>query len=165
MRIHSVKRRGPLTRSAGGFTMIEAMVASMIAAIMVLALYGSFASGYAMVKVTREDLRATQILLQRMERVRLCTFAQVKDPSINPPTTLEYYDANGVQTSSHGAIYTISYVASVPTAADLPGVSYQLGMLKVTATATWTSGPGKRSRTMQTYVARDGIQSYVSTGK
>src|SRR5258706_12798821 len=158
------RERGPRGVAVGGFTLVEAMIASMIAAIMVLALYGSFASGYSMVKITREDLRATQILLQRMERVRLCTFAQVTDPSINPPTTLENYDANGVQTGTPGAIYTVSYTASVPTSADLPGVSYQLGMLKVTATATWTSGNGKRSRTMQTYVARDGIQSYVSTG-
>jgi Tfp pilus assembly protein PilV len=165
MRITRERGRRRIALASGGFTLVEAMIACMIAAIMVMALYGSFASGYSMIKVTREDLRATQILLQRLERVRLCTFAQVKDPTINPPTTLEYYDANGVQTGNHGAIYTVTYTASVPSALDLPGVSYQLGMLKVTATATWTSGVRKRSRTMQTYVARDGIQSYVSTGK
>ncbi len=143
--------------------MPEAMIAVLLAAIMLLALYGCFASGYSMLTVSRENLRATQILQQRIERVRLCTFKQIKDPAINPPLVTEYY-APAAQGISPGVNYTVSFLTAVPPMGSVPE-GYRTNMLLVTVGATWTSGKVKRTRSMQTYVALNGIENYVSDGK
>jgi prepilin-type N-terminal cleavage/methylation domain-containing protein len=147
-----------------GFTLPEAMIAVLLAAVMLVALYGCFASGYSMMRVSREDLRATQIILQRMERLRLCTFDQVKDPKVNPPLVTEYFDPVHQNNGGGGIAYTITYSNSYPPMGTVP-LGYRTNMLLVTVNASWISGKNKRNRSMQTYVARDGIEGYVSTGK
>src|SRR3954468_16463899 len=57
--------------SVSAFTLIETVVATMLAGIMLPTLYAGLASGFSIVQAARENLRATQILVQRMEAVRL----------------------------------------------------------------------------------------------
>ena len=59
------------------FTLAEVMVAVMVMSIVVVSLYTGVSSGFALVKLAREDLRATQIMLQRTEAVRLYKLRQV----------------------------------------------------------------------------------------
>src|SRR5688572_18287622 len=138
------------------------MIAVLIAAVMLVALYGCFASGYSMLKVTREDLRATQIIIQRMERLRLCSFDQVRDPVVNPPVTQEYFNPNS--SANGGVLYTVTFSNRFPQIGTIPG-AYRTNMLLVTVNASWTSGKIKRNRSMQTYVARQGLEEFVSDGK
>ena len=147
---------------AQGFTLPEVLIAILLAAIMLLALYGCFASGYSMITVSREDLRATQILLERLERVRLCTFKQVSDPAINPSIVSEYYAPS--QSGSVGTPYTITYSTSVPVIGSVPE-GYRTNLMLVTVRASWMSGKVKRNRSMQTFVAREGLTDFISDGK
>src|SRR5262249_21598537 len=124
-----------------------------------LALYAAFAAGFSMVQVTREDLRATQILLQQMEAIRLSGYDQVANPAYYPTNSTVYFD-NQDQASGHGgAAYTVAFSA-VPGPAGLP-LTYKANVMLVTVTASWTNGNVLRSRSMKTYVARSGIQHYV----
>jgi hypothetical protein len=162
-------RKGVLVQSSqcqrlSGFTVPEALIGILLAAIMLLALYGCFASGYSMLTVTREDLRATQILLQRLERVRLCTFDQVKNAAVNPSITTEYFAPDQQGSGSPGVLYTVKYTSAVPTPGSVPE-PYRTNMLLVTVGAEWMSGKVKRTRSMQTYVARDGMEGYISDPK
>jgi type II secretory pathway pseudopilin PulG len=145
-------------RSEAAFTLVEAVVALLVAAVMFTALYSGFIFAYAAVKLDREDLRATQILLQRMETLRLTSFAAIQDGTLT-----EYYDPNGQTNSSYGAVYKITITTNAPTAADMPvqPVYYMGRMRKVTATATWTNAHVVRTRSLQTYASQAGIQSYV----
>jgi type II secretory pathway pseudopilin PulG len=145
-------------RRALAFTLIETVVASFLAAIMVPAIYASTAAGFAMVRVTRENMRATQILLQRMEAIRLSSYKLIQDPSSYPTNSTDYFCNNG---TTNGAAYTVSYNWQ-PGPTSLPP-SYRTNMLLVTVNASWTSGNVLRTRSMQTYVARYGIQRYVSS--
>ena len=130
---------------------------------MFTALYAGFSYGLATMGVTRQDLRATEIILQRLERVRLCSFSQVTDTSINPATSTEYYDPADQSSGYGGVPYTLTFSATVPASGALPD-AYRTNMLLVTVGAAWTSGNLQHSRSMQTYVAQNGIQSYVATG-
>jgi hypothetical protein len=123
-----------------------------------MALYASFTCGFAAIKLTREDLRATQILLQRMETLRLANFANIQNA-----TAIEYYDPADQAGGGGGTVYNVTLNAAPPTKNDMPAqpVYYTNNMLLVTATATWTNGNVVRSRTMQTYSARNGIEGYV----
>jgi len=164
MRIHHKDFRNPAAAAAAGFSLTETLVAIAIGAAMLVAFYATLASGFALMGATREDLRATQILLKRLESIRLCTFGQVANPSYNPATFTESYDPAGQPAGSGGAVYTGKYTATTPPPGSLPE-SYRTNMLLVTVEVAWNTGQILHSRSMQTYVARDGIQKYVSLGR
>ncbi len=149
-------------RLARAFTLAEAMISMLIGSVMLTALYSSFTFGFAAVKLAREDLRATQILLQRMETVRLTSFSAIQNG-----TMTEYFDPNGITNGRSGAVYAIKITTNTPTASDMPvqPVYYMKKMLKVTATATWTNGNQLRTRSLQTYASQGGIQSYIYNHK
>ena len=146
--------------SVRAFTLIETIVATLLAAIMLPTLYAGVASGFSIVQVTRENLRATQILLQRMEAVRLASYKALQDPTAWPTNATDYYSPCGQTNGSGGAAYTVSYNWTTGLGSLPP--SYRSNMLLVTVTASWNSGNLQRSRSMQSYVARYGIQRYVS---
>jgi len=57
----------------------EVLVAIQIVGLMAVSLFGCFFSGFAILQRGRENLRATQIMLQRIEAIRLFTWQQVLD--------------------------------------------------------------------------------------
>jgi type II secretory pathway pseudopilin PulG len=158
MKIRIAKMSGTAGRPVGGFTLVETVIAVLLCSIMVGALYASFGFGFSAVRNTREDLQATQILLTRMERVRLCTWPQVTNTVYNPTTTATYLDSKNKRLPC-----TVTFKAAVPAFGSLPE-AYRNQMLLVTVNVSWTSGNLQHQRSMQTYVSRQGMNSYVSTG-
>ncbi len=83
MRIQLKCKRGSapdrLNHRATGYTFAEVLVASAILGFVATALYGAFSAGFCVIQSTRENLRATQILVQKLEAVRLFTWSQVAD--------------------------------------------------------------------------------------
>jgi hypothetical protein len=111
--------------------------------------------------LSREDLRATQILMQKMEAVRLFTWSQLSNA---PIAFVERYDPLETSSGSAGAVY--SGVLAVGPASGIPDtLSYWSKLRLVTATVYWTNFSGGkrivRSREMQTLVARYGLQNYI----
>jgi type II secretory pathway pseudopilin PulG len=149
---------------ASAFTLVEAVVAMALGTTMLTALYGSFALGFADVQIAREDLRATQILTKRIESLRVCSFAQITNTVYNPTTFTDCYDPRDQAAGGGGTTYQGTLTASVPPVGSLPE-AYRTNMLLVTAGVSWTSGKVPRTRSLRTYVARKGIEDYVSTGK
>src|SRR5262249_28937447 len=138
--------------SSLGFTLPEALVAVFAATIMIAALFATFTYGMGAVKLAREDLRATQILLQQMEKVRLTSFTEIQDI-----TSTERFDPSDEASGGGGTVYSISIKATMPTAADMvQPVYYTNKMLKIVGTATWTNGSILRSRTLRTYASANG---------
>ena len=144
-----------------GFTLVETLAATTIAAIWLSAHFLAFASGFALMTVTREDVRATQIMLQRMEAVRLSGYNQLADTNKYPPSVTQYYDEKGKTNGNGGGVaYTVTHqIASA--LGSLPP-SYRSNLTQVTVGVSWKSGTANRSRSMSTYVARYGEQSYVA---
>jgi len=164
MKILPTESKHCASASACGFTLMESMVAIALGAIMVSALYASFASGFATVRAARENLRATQVLVKRVESVHLCAFDQITNTIYNPPTFTEYYDPQGQSDGKSGIVYNGTFTPSVPAVGSLPE-AYRADMLLITFGLSWTSGRLQHTRSIQTYVARDGIEGYVSIGQ
>ena len=135
-----------------------------LGATMFVAIYTGLAWGFANVQSNRTNLRATQILVKRAEGIRLCPFEQITNTTYNPATFTEYFDQKDRPTGGGGAVYNGTFTASVPPAGSIPE-SYRANMLLVTVGVSWMSGTTPHSRSLQTYVARKGIQDYVSTGQ
>ena len=156
-----IKRNTARGDSASGFTLIETIVATMLAGIMLPTLYAGLAAGFSMVQVTRENLRATQVLVQRMEAIRIVPFKTIA--AAFPTNVTEYYNPGGQTNGSGGPVYTVTYnCAPIPVVSGGLPPTYRSNMFLITATASWNSGKAQRSRSMQSYVARYGVQRYVS---
>ncbi len=144
--------------------LLEAVVSLPLAAITLVALYACFGYGFNLIGQSREDLRATQIMLKQCERIRVCPFDQLTNPTYNPLTFTEYFDPVDRATGGGGTAYTVTFTPSVPASGLVPE-SYRTNMLLITVGVTWKTGDLQHRRSMQTLVARNGIQSFVATGQ
>ena len=142
----------PFSIGQSAFTLVEVMMGVLVLGIMVVSLYTGFAFGFAQIRLARENLRATQILLEKMEVVRLLNWDQVIKPS-NVPNTFK-----------------------APLYADRPPLDFYKGTVQVTSApltetyanamrmiqiqVSWKSGGVIRQRQMTTYVAQYGMQQY-----
>lgn len=160
MKVFRTRSRARAKKASFGFTLVETLAAIVIAATVLSTHYLGITAGFAIVTVTREDLRASQIMLKTMEAVRLSSFSQLTDPTKYPPSFTEYYCEKYKTNGQGGVLYTVTY-----TAASSPSVlppSYRGNVLKVTVGVSWVSGNVTRSRSMDTFVSRHGVQSYIS---
>src|SRR5260370_23566870 len=146
-------------RQAAAFTMTEVVVSLLVLGIMLVSLYAAFSSGFAFVKLARENSRATQILVQRMEDVRLYKWSQLNSNGFFTGTFTTRYDPLTANTNNAGATY-YEVVSMTNVASTLPA-DYAKYMRAVTITLYWTNysqTPNTniivRSRSIQTYVAR-----------
>jgi type II secretory pathway pseudopilin PulG len=147
------------------FTFLEVILAAFVMGLMMFSLFACFSSGFTIVQSARENLRATQILLQRMEAVRLFTWRQILDTTnYLKPTFVDYYDP---QTSNNvGTRYQGFVSASIPT--DVPA-AYRTNMRTINVTLYWTNYSANqtivRTRQIETRVARSGMQNYLWGGQ
>jgi len=110
------------------------------------------------VQASRENLRATQILQQYSEIIRLYTWDQLTNVNFLPhpfTTNWTFYPIGG--SGNQGVTYTGTL--SVDNNADLVE-AYAANTKKVTFTLTWTSGNMPHQRQMTTYVSQYGLHKY-----
>src|SRR5439155_25486253 len=86
------------------FTLIEVMMAISIVSFLFASLYLGFGQGFGIIQIARENLRATQILQERMETIRLYTWDQLNTAGFVPPTfTAAFYPVG--TNANQGLIY------------------------------------------------------------
>ena len=140
-----------------GFSLVEVTVGMGTVTTVIIALYGALGGAITGVKFARENLRATQILVEKMEGIRLYSWDQVHAPGFVPATFAVPFDPQGVRSGSGGTIYdgTITF-ENGPT-----DVTYGTELKKVTVTLDWQTGGVSRHREFTSYITRNGLQSYI----
>jgi prepilin-type N-terminal cleavage/methylation domain-containing protein len=152
--MHAFTQRNRVCRTRA-FSLVEIVIALMLIGLLVLAVYSAIISGMGTMRMARENLRATQILLEKMEALRLYSWTQL-NPGFIPTTFIANYDVNSSSTTSG-----ILYSGEVTIADAATGTTYTDDMKRVTVRVTWKTGAINRSREMTTYVCRSGLQNYV----
>jgi hypothetical protein len=107
-------------------------------------------------QTAREDLRATQVMVERLESVRLSTFEQLNAPGFIPTDAIQepYY---WIGTNNGGFNYAVTV-----TLTNAPiNASYTNDLKLVNVKVTWTQSGMLRTRQMSTLIARNGLQSYI----
>jgi len=158
MEVKSSPNRGP-GRHQRAFTLTEVMVGVALMAMAFVSLYLGLSTCFGLTTVTRENLRATQILLERMEGIRLYNWDQLQDTALLPRTFTNYFYPLATGSQSKGITYTGS--VSVVTATLNPPSTYSSDVKKITVAIGWTSGKVHRLRQMSTFCARNGAQNYI----
>ena len=136
-------------------TIVEVVAAVTILAISAAGLMGALANGFFSVQLTRENQRATQIMVERTEMARLYNWEQVTSPSF---ILTNFVSAYNPQDADGGGLYYTGTVkiASVPFAAN-----YANNMRELTVTLDWTTRGIARQRSITTLLGKDGLQNYV----
>src|SRR5690349_18800639 len=116
------------------YTLPEVMMGIVIMSIMFVTLYLGFTQGFGVVQSSRENLRATQILQQYSELIRLYTWDQLTNGYVPPTKTWKFYPLGA--SGSQG----ITYTGNV--SVDAAGITEDYGsdMKNVTLTLTWKTG-------------------------
>jgi Tfp pilus assembly protein PilV len=142
-------RRTGKTGPERGNSLIEVMISTGLLTMVVVGLYGSFSFGFGTIKASREDLGAEQIMLQKLETLRIYDWSKITSGYI--PTNLTFsYGTNG------DTVYDVSIaIAPVPLS-----VSYSNSLRQVTVSSSWTSGRVAHHRSMTTLASQNGIQTY-----
>jgi type II secretory pathway pseudopilin PulG len=152
--LEASRRRSP-RRGLAGFSLTEVTVGLGIIGTCVAALFSGFTTGFFTIKMSRENLRATQILLQKAEAIRLQSWDQITNPTNIPTTFVDSYDPNSP--SSPGATYNGSIlITNCPISS-----SYSNSLRMVVISVNWQTGSIDRNRSYTTYVARNGLQVYI----
>lgn len=139
-----------------GMTLIEVMVGLGVAGIMMVSLYAGFAYAFAEIRLSREQARATQILAERMEVVRVLNWDQVANlPGYIPRTfTVPFRSDKGTAPGSDNFVYT-----GTVTVTNAPmNESYAGNLRMIHIQVSWPSGRVTRQRHMATLVSQYGMQ-------
>jgi prepilin-type N-terminal cleavage/methylation domain-containing protein len=166
-----------------GYTLPETLVAMALVALMITALYSGLTMTTVSVKVSQEDLRATQIMLEKMEVIRSYTWAQLfpnVDPDESDDDEGETFDEDDPDSPIDEIPFTIptSFTARFdPTSTNQGGLEYKgtitivpadvseaysNSLAQVTIEVEWPSNSGTRKRQMRSFFAEHGMQNNIT---
>jgi type II secretory pathway pseudopilin PulG len=144
-------------KSKAGTTLVEVVVAAAILVVVGAGIIGSLGYGFFTTQLFRENQRATQIILEKVETLRLYSWDQINSNGFIPATFTNVYDPKAAVGQQGVTYYGTLAVSNFPS-----GTSYSTNMRQLTLTLRWnTGGNTPHRRTLTTCVAKDGIQNYV----
>ena len=133
---------------------MEVLVAIIIVSFLFVSLYVGISQGFGIVQLARENLRATQILQEEIEKVRLVKWDDLSTFYPMGPIQKPFY---AVGTNQGSLQYTVTVNITNAPVTD----SYANDLRLITAVATWASGNVRRERSMATLVSKYGLQHYI----
>jgi type II secretory pathway pseudopilin PulG len=154
--MHLSPQDRPVAAARGtAFTLMEVMVCVGVAGLLFTSLYVGMSQGFRIIQAARENLRATQILQEKMETIRLYTWDQINSNGFIPATFSAPFYSNTNYVSDLIYNGTVSF-GSVPGSEP-----YKVDMKSVSFTLNWYSGGVNHQREMHTFISRHGLQNYI----
>jgi len=151
-------------RELAAFSLPEVLVSIMLVSIVTVSLYAGITQGFVVVDVGRDNMRATQLMVNTMEIVRLYNWDQINSNGFIPTNyTTFLYPTNSSRVDTQDGATLANRTAQVEIGITTPnlGTSYQTNMRQVQIKVTWTNQNVVRSRRMTSFIAEEGIQKYV----
>jgi type II secretory pathway pseudopilin PulG len=137
-------------------TLVDLVMAIAVLGTMSSGIFGSFRYGFFTLQLVRENQRATQVILEVVEEIRLYNWDQVNTSGFIPATFTEVYDPQATS-SSKG----VTYNGTVTVAPCSLSSGYAANMRELTVTLSWITQGISHTRSLTTFIAKDGIQNYV----
>jgi hypothetical protein len=133
------------------------MVASAILAVAAVSLYGGLTMSIFSFRMSRENLRANQVALEKMESLRVFNWDQITSNNFVPTNFYVAYAPDGTTNIAAGGL-TYTGTLSISSIA-LPGRNYTNDVKLVTIDLNWTSGDLPRHRQISTLVSKYGLHN------
>ena len=145
-------------RARGAFTLTEVLVSVAICSFLFVSLYAGIAQSTKSLQRAREKLRATQILAEKLEVLRLYNWDQVNTAG-DVPTSFSEYQYPSTSTNEPNKGIRFSGTIAISPADVHP--AYTNTMRKVVATINWMSAGVRTTQRMETFISEFGVQRYV----
>jgi len=142
-----------VSRRAAAFTLMEGLFGIAVMGIVFVSLYTGMTSGFQTLRTSQENLRATQIMVDKFENLRLYNWGQITTPGFIPEAFTARFAPNS---KSRGIVYT-----GTVRIAPVTGKPYAVDMRAVTITLSWEANGRPRTQTLTSYVSRFGLQNYI----
>lgn len=126
-----------------------------VVGIVCVSLYSGLTSGMASVRMSRENERATQIMTEKLDTIRLYSWEKLTTPGYIPTSFTKAFGPANLDGSR------ITYAGTVTIGSAPVSTIYSTNLRQVTVTLDWTTGSVRRQRSMTTMVAKDGMQNYI----
>jgi len=153
MKIHLPTARR--LRGKAAFSLMEVTISMGVLGLAVSILFNGLTTGFFTIRMARENLRATQIMLEKAETLRLYSWNQITNTTYIKRDFIVPYDPNS--TNGKGAIYA-GTIEIEP--ADM-SADYSDDLKLVTIRVSWKTGGLSRSREFRSLVSRHGMQDYI----
>ena len=144
------------------FCLAETLVGMGMVGVVFTALYSGMTAGFFTLQSAREEVRATQIMQDKLEMVRLYSWDKITQPGFIPASSTISFTpitlASLLGGSSTGATYQCSLSISNAPLTE----SYSTNMRLVTVKLAWQTGNVPRQRSMTTLVTKNGLQNYIN---
>ena len=144
--------------NAEGTTLVDVVMSVALIAILAGGMAGSLTYGFHTMGRVRENQRATQVMLETIETIRLYTWDQVNSNGFIPPTFTGVYDPQA-PVGAQGITYYGTISTGTANVGTNAGVNNKLMLMNVTL--NWTNRGIAHRRTASTLIGQDGIQNYV----
>jgi hypothetical protein len=142
----------------GAFTLVEVMIGAVLFAGFCLTGYLALVQGFQILQAAREDLRATQILQDKTEILRLYTWDQLTNNGFVALTFSDCFNPAGAGTTNTGTPY---YGTVAIAAAQGVTENYSNDLRTVTFQLSWTNNNIPHQRQLTTMVSRYGLHNYI----
>lgn len=150
-------------RGCAAFTLPEILCAALLIMVAVGSIYLGVGQGYTFTQENTLNIRATQILAEKMETIRLYTWTELTNIGYIPTSFTNYYYPSGDSNGNVG----IPFIGTVNIGTPHLTESYSNDIKLVTVTVTWNPGANWSSGSFQhqlqasTFVAHYGMQNYI----
>jgi type II secretory pathway pseudopilin PulG len=141
-------------------SLAEVVMATGIIAVTGAGVISSINYGLCIMRIARENQRATQVMVEKLEAVRLYNWTQVTNSGFIPANFTAAYDPTS-PTNTRGTTYygTLSVTAPAFTGTT---PTYSGSIRQFNVSVSWTNAGGiSHYRALSTYVAQNGMQNYV----
>ena len=158
-RVHRLRSGAarPIPAAEAAFTLVEVMIGGCLLAVMAVSLYGGISFGFMSINLARQNLRATQIALEKMEIVRMNSRDQITSNGFVPPTfTAPFFPMASGDTNGGLTYFGTTVITNITRAA-----SYSNDMRQVIVTLSWTNNDIKQTLEMRTFISQYGMQRYI----
>ena len=143
--------------SQRGFSLVESAVGMAVVGIMFTSFFAGLSQSLSVVQSARETLRATQIMAEKMDTIRLYAWDNLTTAGYVPTSFKVPFDSKAATNSTSGIIYDGTVSIKTPALTE----SYSSSLREITVTLTWQSGKMTRQAEMTTWVSQYGMQNYI----
>jgi len=137
------------------FSLIEVMIAAMIIGVVFVSLFVGIGQGFGVIQVSRENLRATQIMQEQVEILRILNWNQITTNASPWSYQASFFPAN---LTNQGVIYygQINLTNAPVSVSATCAADVRLAIISL----SWTNGKVARQRELRTLVSRYGLHNY-----
>lgn len=143
-----------------GFTLAEVLVAVGVTGFAFVSLYLSISQSFATWQRSRERMRGNQILLEKLEVIKLYNWTQINTSGFVPGTFTEYYEPATTGTNASPAKGTL-YTGTITLTSANVAPAYTNSMRTVLGTLSWVRGGVTNRLQMETLISQYGVQNYI----